>query len=550
VKAKGRFENIVVDVGASRAAVFVLLVGGCTRSGTVGVLEAATETTVGASDGDASGDPGLDLGDTGGVDLCVARGGMGGVGPCMHAAPAATFEPVVEWSWSGDGDATDVFVTPLVANLTDDDDNGIVDLCDKPDVVVVIAPPAGPNLAAETPPGRIAVLAGSGVTRTVLDPSVRPTYTPALGDIDADGAIEIVAVQPVVSPDVAPFPSRVIAMDASGEVEWVGEETFDAAWAGAVALADLDGDGDVEIVVADRVLDHTGRTLFVASEVGADGNQDVIPLPVDLDGDDDLEILWGRAAYHHDGARMFVAEAVRTGYPHVANLNADPAPEIIVTTTEGIAVLDNAGVVRFSAGRIPGIPDGAWRRPAAIHDFDGDGVPEVAMSAGDSFVVLTIDLAAGAVLEQWTASVADESGAAAGTAFDFLGDGTAEAMYADETHLYVFEDGAVVLEAARTSVTVHEYPVVADVDNDGSAEIVVVSNRGFSGDPGPAVRVFGEVGSRWVQARRIWNQHAYHVTNVLEDGTIPSPMPPSWLRLNTFRTNAQIEGGVVCEPEP
>jgi hypothetical protein len=36
--------------------------------------------------------------------------------------------------------------------------------------------------------------------------------------------------------------------------------------------------------------------------------------------------------------------------------------------------------------------------------------------------------------------VSDQSGIAAGTAFDFLGDGMAEAMYADESTLYVFGD--------------------------------------------------------------------------------------------------------------
>ena len=53
---------------------------------------------------------------------------------------------------------------------------------------------------------------------------------------------------------------------------------------------------------------------------------------------------------------------------------------------------------------------------------------------------------------------------------------------------------------------------------------------------------------RWIQARRIWNEHAYHVTNVREDGTIPMIEAPSWQRLNTFRTNAQINGAGVCTP--
>jgi len=90
---------------------------------------------------------------------------------------------------------------------------------------------------------------------------------------------------------------------------------------------------------------------------------------------------------------------------------------------------------------------------------------------------------------------------------------------------------------------------VADIDNDGSAEILVVSNAHLGGgDPG--IQAFRDVEDRWIQARRIWNQHAYHVTNVREDGTIPQFEVPSWTVNNTFRTNAQIEGGGICIPEP
>ncbi len=60
-----------------------------------------------------------------------------------------------------------------------------------------------------------------------------------------------------------------------------------------------------------------------------------------------------------------------------------------------------------------------------------------------------------------------------------------------------------------------------------------------------------DVDDRWIQARRIWNQHTYHVTNVREDATIPQFEAPNWKTLNTFRTNAQLsKGGGVCKPKP
>ena len=39
--------------------------------------------------------------------------------------------------------------------------------------------------------------------------------------------------------------------------------------------------------------------------------------------------------------------------------------------------------------------------------------------------------------------------------------------------------------------------------------------------------------------RRIWNQHAYHITNVTEDARIPAREAPSWTRFNSYRQNAQ-----------
>jgi hypothetical protein len=42
----------------------------------------------------------------------------------------------------------------------------------------------------------------------------------------------------------------------------------------------------------------------------------------------------------------------------------------------------------------------------------------------------------------------------------------------------------------------------------------------------------------------------YHVTNVREDARIPQFEQPSWQLLNTYRTNAQIEDGGVCNPDP
>ncbi len=59
------------------------------------------------------------------------------------------------------------------------------------------------------------------------------------------------------------------------------------------------------------------------------------------------------------------------------------------------------------------------------------------------------------------------------------------------------------------------------------------------------IRVYGDAKDRWVQSRQIWNQHAYAVTGVNEDGTIPttSMWTPNWSTtgLNNFRQNVPGE---------
>jgi hypothetical protein len=479
--------------------------------------------------GDANGGGDGHHGDGPPVNACkVADDDGNGVGQCTDQAPPGSFDPELKWAWTG---ATEPYsiVTPLVANLTDDNGDGAIDLCDIPDVVVVASTFSGsPNS-----PGHIYLLNGKTGQQELMIPTiVDATVTPALGDINHDGVPDIVTVDPQ---------GRLYAFDHTGAIifgpagQWAGDW-----YSGAIALADLDHDGHVEIIGGNTVFDDHGIVKWTAPSQQASWNATTV---ADLDGDGYMEVVLGNAAYHHDGT-LYWQTNLLPGYPQVANLTGGPEPEVLLTNTNGLSLITFDGHVIYQDMRPTGVPVGftTWLRPATIHDFDGDGKAEYAMSSADFYTTYNWDASI-----RWSAPVSDQSGIAAGTAFDFLGDGHAEAMYADETTMYVFgPTGNVLLSMPRSSGTLSEYPIVADVDNDGSAEIVVVSNQ--FGTPSPTVQVIHDKQSRWIQARRIWNQHTYHVTNVREDGTIPQHEAPSWTRLNTFRTNAQINGTGVCNP--
>ncbi len=458
---------------------------------------------------------------------CKVVDDMDAVGSCDDEAPPDSFEPEVQWSWEGGSSS----VTPLVINLTDDNDDGAIDLCDTPDVLVTT--------------NRIHVLDGeTGLEHFSMGP-VSSFVTPAVGDIDGDGEPEIISANNFLVGSLA-----FVAFETDGTQMWATDAVWEHDQGGAVGIADFDNDGTPEIYGSGVIVSATGTVLFDAPEQQGwfIAQNNTASIAADLDGDDDLELILGQSAYHHDGSLYYQDLSILPGYPQVANLDGDPEPEIIVNNDGGITILEHDGTIKNQDMRPTGDPAGfgAWFRPSTVHDFDGDGVAEFAVSSASSYSVFEPNL-----IVNWSVAVQDGSGWAAGTAFDFLGDGVAEAMYADEVSLFIYsDDGAVELQVPRSSPTLIEYPVVADVDNDGSAEIVVVSSADDGVQTSPTVQVIRDVEDRWIQARRIWNQHTYHVTNVREDGTIPSVEPKSWELLNTYRTNAQIENGSVCQPPP
>jgi len=139
----------------------------------------------------------------------------------------------------------------------------------------------------------------------------------------------------------------------------------------------------------------------------------------------------------------------------------------------------------------------------------------------------------------------------ASSVFDFNGDGSAEVVYADETHFRIFDgkNGDILFsDNSFRSHTRIEMPFIADVDNDGKAEVVVGENSWSGGDPG--LEVWKDVNDNWVRTRRIWNQHGYYVTNVTKNGAIPANPEQNWLndRLNNFRQNVQ-PGGLFNAPD-
>ncbi len=506
------------------------------------------------------------------ITKCLPQPAQAGL--CEYKPPVLPLAPTLEWSWTGSTirpEYDQVVNTPIVLDLDDDK---------IPEVIIVTS--KGDNATSsgfnEGDPAFLRVLDGkTGLEKWGAnvdaykdgaggqpDYRVNPRGTPAAADLDGDGTIEIV---------VPKRAGGLLAFRADGSFLWASRAADNTtAYNGSfnsvtVAIADMDNDGKAEVVAGGVIFDHTGKVVYAGNTKWGANSASYGPVSIiaDVDGNDattQQHLVAGNRAVSKSGAVVWdVSATLSDGYPAIADLDKDGVPELVVVAQGNIRVQNATTGALIAQLAMPGTGLGG---PPTIADFDNDGFMEMASANGNKYNVFEYDPtkpAAQRLSVKWSKDTQDQSSNVTGSSvFDFEGDGSAEVVYNDECYSRVYKgtDGTELFKVANSSATIHEMPVLVDVDGDNNTEFVVVANdrnHRFSTTTCPSyaaegaslrhgVFVYGDANDKWVRTRKIWNQHAYHITNIQSDGKVPMVEPRSFTSAenNDYRVSSQGKG--------
>ena len=344
-----------------------------------------------------------------------------------------------------------------------------------------------------------------------------------------------------------------------------------------LAMADFNSDGIAEIYAGNHIFQfdfsnpnsvQLNRVLVGSGNSGQNAGWTSQPLAVDIlsvadcGGDPDcegLELVAGTHIYSvdldaldGDGVEMKIQRDLNVmtggnfddGFTQVADVNLDGILDIVCNSEidgdPGLYIWDKNGL-HFSHKFFLSTIEISGLTIANVYDDRLDGYlqdfPEIVAVERNQLTCYNFHLFQDSPTSPfwWQVDYKDNSRDSSPSAFDLNGDGYSEILVRDEIEFRILYGGPTPfpqgVDSDRnwfkiegiSSGTGEEYPSVADIDNDGEAEIVFSAKNGPHEIPNHQghVWVVGSDEFPWVGARPFMNQHNYIGVNINDDLTIP-----------------------------
>jgi hypothetical protein len=391
----------------------------------------------------------------------------------------------------------------------------------------------------------------------------------AAADLDGDGFPEIVAVGRKII-QVLARDGTVIASATPGPSAASGAN---ASGTDAPAIASL-GDGKPPAILIGTSLYRYvpgNQQLQLLRQLAPPHWGGLYSVFADVNGDGAPEAIIGSRIYDAVSGAELTPSAMSgamQGVPGIADFNHDGKPDVVNVEWPAFPAEPTVSIYDpfndrqlFQASSLDTAPYYFTNLPS-IADVDSDGIPEIAIATTESLSLYSLrcgaspppaDCAAAGIL--WRDTFQDlATGGSSVLPYDLNGDGFPEIVYRDDCWLRIFDaaDGSLLFAMPVGGLTIiTDGPIIADVDGDGHADLVVPANS-MDADrckampeatlnvpwqaPYGGLLVLSNPGD-WVATRRLWTSTSYHITEINDDYSVPAVEEPSWRASNTYRTN-------------
>ncbi|MBR4217838.1 MAG: VCBS repeat-containing protein [Bacteroidales bacterium] len=406
-----------------------------------------------------------------------------------------------------------------------------------------------------------------------------------LADVDKDGKTELF----LIGHDKYVYCFRYNANSSANDYKWKSAQPVDEHY--ILMVADVNNDGIPEVVCGPCIfnaitgtlilkgqMENTGKGFFSPTNSNLDaqyattwrGYPSHIFALADMDGDNTLELCAGNTIYkmkitNSSGTSGNSWSILRQAESRSDIKEWDGTTIVIDFDNDGdldVAVLGQNTTATSTSARWNRrydiyvwdgqtnkvIANTSFEKRLAVSipfagDINGDGKAELIFNCNlngnyqtpDMMRVYAYDPSSqGKMKLLFSQAEAQEFAESSGfTVFDFNQDGADEIIYRGEKFLYILDGrtlGKLSDPIATRSNTSSEYPIVADVDCDGHADILFTERFvwDFTGEYAQTQPSRGKVmcyesktPGAWGPARKVWNQTPYNVVNINENMTVP-----------------------------